>query len=111
VRQHARVLLETSLDSLVLAIQHFNRPWDRGRKEAVLILIDRAFELLLKSAILHKGGQNMSQQLADNQTKMTEDQVKRLVKNLANVRPADPLAQGEFQRDSCSRRAFPGGGR
>jgi hypothetical protein len=27
----------------------------------------------------------MSQQLADNQTKMTEDQVKRLVKTLANA--------------------------
>lgn len=40
----------------MLAIEHFNRPWDRGRHEAVLILLDRAFELLLKSIILHKGG-------------------------------------------------------
>ena len=40
----------------MLSIEHFNRPWDRGRHEAVLILLDRAFELLLKSAILHKGG-------------------------------------------------------
>lgn len=49
-------LFEKSLDSLVLAIEHFNRPWDRGRHEAVLILLDRAFELLLKAVILHKGG-------------------------------------------------------
>lgn len=56
MKKRARLLFEKSLDSLVIAIDHFNRPWDRGRKEAVLILIDRAFELLLKAAILHKGG-------------------------------------------------------
>jgi hypothetical protein len=55
MRQHARLLFEKSLDSLILAIDHFNQPWDRGRREAVLILLDRAFELLLKAAILHKG--------------------------------------------------------
>ncbi|MGE0679916.1 MAG: DUF3644 domain-containing protein [Candidatus Binatia bacterium] len=44
------------MDSLVLSIDHFNQPWDRGRREAVLILLDHAFELLLKAAILHKGG-------------------------------------------------------
>lgn len=42
--------------SLVLSIDHFNRPWDRGRSEVVLILLDRAFELLLKAIIVHKGG-------------------------------------------------------
>src|SRR5690606_10139879 len=41
---------------LVLAIDHYNRPWDRGRVDAVLILLDHAFELLLKAAILHRGG-------------------------------------------------------
>lgn len=56
MKREARVLQSKSLDSLVLAIEHFNRPSDRGRTEAVLILLDRAFELLLKSVILHKGG-------------------------------------------------------
>jgi hypothetical protein len=56
VKKRAKLLFEKSLDSLVLAIDHFNRPWDRGRSEAVLILLDRSFELLLKSMILHKGG-------------------------------------------------------
>lgn len=51
-----KALFEKSLDSLVLSIEHFNRPWDRGRHEVVLILLDRAFELLLKAIILHKGG-------------------------------------------------------
>ncbi len=56
MKQLPKALFEKSLDSLVLAIEHFNRPWDRGRHEAVLILLDRAYELLLKSLILHKGG-------------------------------------------------------
>ncbi|WPH22305.1 DUF3644 domain-containing protein [Variovorax paradoxus] len=56
MKKHARMLLDRAIDSLVLAIEHFNRPWDRGRREAVLILLDRSFELMLKAAILHKGG-------------------------------------------------------
>lgn len=56
MKKQASLLLGKSLDSLVLSIEHFNRPWDRGRHEAVLILLDRSFELLLKAAILHKGG-------------------------------------------------------
>lgn len=56
MRKEAKVLLERSTDSLVLAIERFNSPWDRGRQEVTLLLLDRAFELLLKAAILHKGG-------------------------------------------------------
>lgn len=56
MKKQASILLEKSVDSLLIAVEHFNRPWDRGRKEAVLILMDRAFELFLKAAILHKGG-------------------------------------------------------
>ena len=57
MKREPRILLEKSLDSLLLAVDHFNRPWGRGREEAVLILLDRAFELLLKAAIVHRGGQ------------------------------------------------------
>lgn len=56
MRKEARILLEKAVDSLLLSIDHFNSPWDKGREEAVLILLDRAFELLLKAAIVHKGG-------------------------------------------------------
>jgi hypothetical protein len=56
MRKEARMLLERSTDSLVLAIEKFNCPWDRGRQEITLLLLDRAFELLLKAAIVHKGG-------------------------------------------------------
>lgn len=56
MKKEVKILVGKSIDSLVLSVEHFNRPWDRGREEAVLILLDRAFELLLKAFILHKGG-------------------------------------------------------
>jgi hypothetical protein len=56
MKREARLLLEKAKDSLILAIEHFNRPIDRGRATAVLILLDHAFEMLLKAAILHRGG-------------------------------------------------------
>jgi hypothetical protein len=56
VKRESRMLLERSLDSLVLSVERFNCPWDRGRQEVMLLLLDRAFELLMKAAILHRGG-------------------------------------------------------
>jgi hypothetical protein len=56
MRRQARLLFTKAADSLVLAIEHYNRPWDRGRVDAVLILLDHAFEMLLKAGILHRGG-------------------------------------------------------
>lgn len=56
MRREVNVLLSKSIDSILLSIEHFNRLWDRGRPEAVLILLDRSFELLLKASIIYKGG-------------------------------------------------------
>jgi len=56
MKRESKYLLDKSIDSLVIAIEHFNRPWDLGRKEVVLILLDRSFELFLKSSIIHLGG-------------------------------------------------------
>lgn len=56
MKRESRLLFAKGTDSLVLAIEHFNRPSDRGRSDAVLILLDHAFEMLLKAAILHRGG-------------------------------------------------------
>lgn len=56
MKREARILLAKATDSVLLAIEHFNRPWNRGRPEAVLVLFDRAFELMLKAAIVHQGG-------------------------------------------------------
>lgn len=56
MKKEVRQLREKAINALVLSIDHFNRPWDRGRTEAVLILLDHSFEMLLKSAIRAKGG-------------------------------------------------------
>lgn len=54
--KEARLLKQKSINSLILSVEHFNNPFDTGRIEATLILMDHAFEMLLKAAILHKGG-------------------------------------------------------
>ena len=56
MKREARLLFNKAVDSLVLSIEHYNRPWDRGRVDAVLILLDHSCEMLLKAAILHRGG-------------------------------------------------------
>lgn len=56
MKRESRLLFTKAVDSLVLSIEYYNRPWDRGRVDAVLILLDHAFEMLLKAAILHRGG-------------------------------------------------------
>ena len=56
MRKEVRQLRQKAINSLVLSIEHFNRPWNRGRTEAVLILLDHGFEMLLKAAIRHRQG-------------------------------------------------------
>jgi hypothetical protein len=56
VKREARLLLEKACDSLVLSIELFNRPHDRGRVSGTLIHLDHAFEMLLKASILQRGG-------------------------------------------------------
>ena len=56
MKKEVKQLREKAINALVLSIDHFNRPWDRGRTEAVLILMDHSFEMLLKAAIRHKNG-------------------------------------------------------
>lgn len=56
MRREAKLLLRKACDALVLSIELFNRPHDRGRVSSTLILLDHAFEMLMKAAILHRGG-------------------------------------------------------
>lgn len=56
MRRESKLLLEKACDSLVLSIELFNRPHDRGRVSSTLIQLDHAFEMLMKAAILHRGG-------------------------------------------------------
>ena len=56
MKREAKLLLEKACDALVLSIELFNRPHDRGRVSGTLIQLDHAFEMLMKAAILHCGG-------------------------------------------------------
>lgn len=56
MRKEAKLLLSRAMQSVVLAVDHFNRVRSDGRSEATLIFLDRAFELLLKAIIVHRGG-------------------------------------------------------
>ena len=56
MKREARLLLAKACDALVLAIELFNRPHDRGRVSSTLIQLDHSFEMLMKAAILHRGG-------------------------------------------------------
>ena len=55
MRKEVKLLLDSGLDSLLLSIEHFNRPWDRGRVVSVLMHLNHGFEMLLKAVILYKG--------------------------------------------------------
>mgnify|MGYP001197203540 CR=1 FL=1 len=56
MKREVKLLLDKAVDSLILAIELFNRPHDRGRITSTLILVDHSFEMLLKAAILHRRG-------------------------------------------------------
>lgn len=56
MKKEAEHLYKKAVDSLILSIELFNRPNDCGRVHGVLIFLDHSFEMLLKAAIIHKGG-------------------------------------------------------
>lgn len=56
MKREARLLSDRAINSILLSIEHFNRPSDDGRVEAVLIFLDHSFEMLLKAAIIERDG-------------------------------------------------------
>ena len=56
LRRETRRFKKRAVASLILAIELFNRPNETARTEAVLILLQNAFEMLLKAAILEQRG-------------------------------------------------------
>lgn len=56
MKREAKLLLRKACDALVLSVELFNRPHDRGRISSTLIMLDHSFEMLMKAAILHRGG-------------------------------------------------------
>lgn len=66
MKRNVKIILDKAVDSLLLSIELFNRPHETGRKQAVLILLDHSFEMLLKASLLHR---NCS--IKDKKTKNT----------------------------------------
>jgi hypothetical protein len=56
MKREAKLLLQKASDSILLSVELFNRPNDRGRVSGTLIQLDHAFEMLLKAAIVCRGG-------------------------------------------------------
>ena len=56
LRRETRRYKRRAINSLILAIELFNRPQEVGRIEAVLMLLQHAFEMLLKAAIYERRG-------------------------------------------------------
>ena len=56
MKRETRHLLSKAVNSLILCVEHYNRPMDRGRMDFVLILLDHAYEMLLKAVIIQRGG-------------------------------------------------------
>ena len=56
MKREVKALLNSSIDSLLLSIEQFNRPYSRGRIVSVFMLLNHSFEMLLKATIVHKGG-------------------------------------------------------
>lgn len=59
MKKKSRIMLEKAINSLLLTIEHFNSPWEKGRKEITLIALDHSFEMILKASILEFGGNIM----------------------------------------------------
>lgn len=56
LKKNITPLIDKSIESLTLAIELFNRPTEVARTHGVLILLQHAFEMLLKACILQKTG-------------------------------------------------------
>ncbi len=56
MKREVKLLLAKACDALVLSIELFNRPHDQGRVSSTLIQLDHGFEMLMKAAILQRGG-------------------------------------------------------
>ena len=56
LKREAALLKQAAIDSIVVAVDHFNRAIGPARLEASVIFAQRAFEMLLKAAILQETG-------------------------------------------------------
>ena len=102
MKREPRLLLDKACDALVLSIELFNRPNDRGRVSSTLIQLDHGFEMLLKACILHRGGRIRDKRaketigfdacvrrsLSDGTIKYLEDEQALLLQTINGLRDA-----------------------
>jgi len=83
MKRISKVLMEKATDSLLLSIELYNRPFERGRVHASLILLDHAFEMLLKASLIQR-----EVKINDKKTKQTYgfEKCVRLAMGDGNVR-------------------------
>jgi len=56
MKKKVKSFVDSGINSLIVSVEFFNRPSDIARKEAVLLLLNHAFEMLLKAIVLEKTG-------------------------------------------------------
>ncbi len=56
MKRKTRKLLDGARESLIVGVEVFNRPSDIGRVEGVLLMMNHAFEMLLKAIVFEKTG-------------------------------------------------------
>lgn len=56
MKKEARLLKDKAIDAVLLAIESFNRPYDRGRADSVVRDLSHAFEMLMKAVIVERSG-------------------------------------------------------
>ena len=92
MKREAKLLLNKACDALVLSIELFNRPHDRGRVSSTLIQLDHSFEMLMKAAILQRGGKIRDRRAKETigfdtcvRRSLSDGKIKYLSKNQALV--------------------------
>ena len=68
VKRSAKMYLERAINSVRLAIEHFNRPYEEGRQEAVLHFALHAQEMLMKAVLVQRGKQIQKRRESKNIT-------------------------------------------
>lgn len=102
MKREVKALLNSSIDSLLLSIEQFNRPYSKGRIVSVFMLLNHSFEMLLKAAIVHKGGKIRERKaketigfdhcvrkcLSDSQVKCLNEEQALVIRIINNLRDA-----------------------
>lgn len=90
-----------AVNSLVLAIEIFNRPHENGRAEAVLILLHHSFEMLLKAYIAKRTGTVFSKDQRYSYSFDTCLEIAQIKLRAISIDHRSTLSMLDAQRDAC----------